>query len=74
MTYKEAYNKMADQMDKRERFFVLLRSFHAKHGYIPEKWQASWERDKMGDHKSWREQPRVLRRLKRAAKKAARNG
>lgn len=74
MTYKTAYKQMADEMDKREAFFVLLREFYAKHGYIPEKWRASWEMDAMGDHKSWREQPGVLRRLRRAAKRAARNG
>lgn len=78
---KEAYDKLATEMDARDKYMFMLRDFFLKHGFIPD---ASVPEFPSVDHhresfkafqkdrfKSWRLQPKVVKRIKRAAKKAA---
>lgn len=78
---KAAYNEMAIEMDKRDKYLFDLLDWYKKHGSIPdasvprfetiEHHRESFEAFKRDRFKSWRTMPKVVKRIKRAAKKSA---
>lgn len=80
---KKAYNELAKKMDERDKYLFDLLSRYKKHGSIPdasvpefqsvEHHRESFEAFKKDRFKSWRTMPKVVKRIKRAAKRASRN-
>jgi len=76
---KEAYHVMATQMDKDYQYKLKLAEFFGQHGYIPEAekplepdhHKLAFEAFKQDRFKCWRSMPKVVKRIKKAAKKAA---
>lgn len=77
---KKCYDIFAKEMDKRDKYLKLLREFYAKHKFIPdaseefssiEHHRQSFEAHRIEGFKPWRQQPKVVKRLKKAAKKAS---
>ncbi len=71
--YTEAYNSLAEKLDARDKFFTKLKAFYLEYGYIPDSWADEWQVCLKDGQKPWREQRKVVRMVKRAARRAARN-
>lgn len=77
---KEAYDTLAKKMDLDYEYKVKLKDFHIAHGFIPdasvpdfpsiEHHRQSFEAFKKDRFKCWRTMPKVVKRIKRAAKGA----
>jgi len=73
---KSQYDLLAEQMDKRENFFKLLKEFEEKHGFIPEKYKDTmleFEYNRYKKKGSWRNNKWLVRKLRKAADKMERN-
>ncbi len=74
---EEAYNILAAKMDARDRVFEELKKIEDMGAQIPAKYQQdsmimlNYEAYKTFGH--WRKQPRVVLKIKEAAKKAAKH-
>jgi hypothetical protein len=70
---KEAYDILAKKMDLDYAYKVKLKEWYLKHGEIPEgnQHKETFEAFQKDRFKCWREMPKVVKRIKRAAKKAA---
>lgn len=76
-----AYNELAKKMDLDYVYKKKLLEFYSKHGFIPdatvpqfpsiEHHREAFEAFKKDRFKSWRCLPKVVKRIKKAAKKAA---
>lgn len=71
MTTKQAMEVIAQKMDAREEFKEMLRLFVEKHGYVPKQYEIEYARTK--DEKPWRQDSKCMDKLKKAARKMARN-
>lgn len=79
---KEAYHVLATKMDKDYQYKLKLAEFFKQHGYIPEAekplesdhHKKAFEAFKRDRFKCWRSMPKVVKRVKQAAKKAAKRG
>lgn len=61
---------LADAMDKREKYFKLLEGFKNKYGFVPKGHEIRYVIWKLKDTgKPWRENKRIVKRIKKAAKK-----
>ena len=75
---KKAFNEMAIAMDKRDKYLFMLKDYYLKHGKIPDATppldkdyhRDSFDAFRRDGFKSWRCQPKVKKRLIKAAKKA----
>jgi len=70
MTTKKAFQIMAEKMDARQRAIDEVRRLHERGETIPEPYQHMLA---FIDEKPWRKDPKIVRRVKRAARAAARN-
>lgn len=77
---RKAYNILATKMDNDYAYKLKLKEFFMAHGFIPDAspefpsidhHRESFEAFKRDRFRSWREMPKVRRRLIKAAKKAA---
>ena len=77
---KAAYNEMAKKMDLDYDYKCKLRAYYIKHGSIPDATAEFPNKDHHRDSleafrrdrfKSWRSMPKVVKRIVRAAKRAA---
>jgi len=71
VTTKQAMEHVARKMDDREDFKMMLRAFIEKHGYCPKRFEAEWEI--MKNEKPWRQDPKCLDKLRKAARQMAQN-
>lgn len=71
----EQFQVLAAEMDKQAHYFNLLREFAEKHGpaKIPTEHQAGWLAARLHGKRPWRSNPSVVRRIRKAAKLAAKN-
>lgn len=71
----EQFLILAGEMDKQAHYFHLLREFAEKHGpaKIPTEHQAGWLAARLHGRRPWRDNPAVVRRIRKAAKLAAKN-
>lgn len=67
--WKDEFNIMALKMDKREHFLSRLYDMFPNYEDCPECWQQDWKAYEKDSFKSWRKMPKVIRRLRSAAKK-----
>ena len=76
LTYKEKYNlaiaAFSEKMDSRDIYMKRLQEWYIKYGYVPAQHQESFDIFKKERFQSWRHQPKVVKRIKKAARKAAR--
>lgn len=79
MTYEESYDILATKMDKDYQYKLKLKEFYEKHGFIPDA-EAPLDKDHHRESFDvflrdrflcWRSMPKVVKRVKRAAKRAA---
>jgi len=70
MTNKKAFQIMAEKMDARQRAIDEVRRLHENGQEIPDQYQHMLA---FIDEKPWRQDRKVIRRVKRAARAAARN-
>lgn len=76
---KAAYKILAEQMDKDYQYKLKLSEFFKQYGYIPEAdepleldhHKLAFEAFKRDRFRCWRDMPKVVKRIKQAAKKAA---
>ncbi len=69
---QDAKNQITRKMDARQKLYDLLQKFFDNHGFIPKKYLPDWNAYQ-ADKRNWRLVPGVDRRLKKAARKMARN-
>ena len=69
--YKEELKKLESEMDKLDQFRLELKKVYDTHGWIPEKYLLAWENWKKEGFKMWRNIPGVMKKIHKAAKKAA---
>lgn len=71
----EQFRILAQAMDKQAHYFNLLREFAEKHGpaRIPTEHQAGWLAARLHGSRPWRDNPSVVRRIRKAAKLAVKN-
>ena len=69
---KIAKNQITRKMDARQKLYDLLQKFFDGHGFIPTKYLPDWNAYQ-NDKRHWKLVPGVARRLKKAARKMARN-
>lgn len=62
---------LACEMDKQQRFFDLLEEFYNKYGFMPPEYKLQWAIYKTSGCKPWRQNKRVVKKIKKAAKKIA---
>jgi hypothetical protein len=66
-----AFKIFAEKMDSRDRFLSQLLCFKQKHGYVPTKYKLEYRAFEKDGFKSWRQIPKVYKRVGKAANKAA---
>jgi hypothetical protein len=71
VTRRNAMERIAEEMDKREAFKLLLRTFYEKHGFVPKQYAIDWDRTK--DEPHWRKDPKVMAKLRKTARQMAKN-
>ena len=75
LTYKEKYNlaiqAFSEKMDSRDIYMKRLQEWYIKYGYVPAQHQESFDIFKKERFQSWRHQPKVRKRIQKAARKAA---
>jgi hypothetical protein len=73
--YAEEYEILAAKMDKQDAYFRSLWEFADKNGadIMPPEHSKGWLLARIHGRKSWRQIPKVRRRIKKAAIKAAKN-
>ena len=71
----EQFRILAQAMDKQAHYFNLLREYAEKHGpaRIPTEHQAGWLAARLHGKRPWRDDPAVVRRIRKAARKMAKN-
>ena len=69
---QDAKNQITRKMDARQKLYDLLQKFFDNHGFIPTKYLPDWNAYQ-NDKRHWKLVPGVERRLKKAARKMARN-
>lgn len=69
--WQEEFEIMAEKMDKRHTFLSMLYKQFPTLEECPEKWKPNWLAFKADGFKNWRHMPKVVKRVKRAAKRAA---
>lgn len=71
----EQFLILAAEMDKQAHYFQLLREYADKHGpaKIPTEHQAGWFAARLHGKRPWRDNAAVVRRIRKAAKLAAKN-
>ncbi len=69
---QKAKNQITRKMDARQKLYELLQKFFDNHGFIPTKYLPDWNAYQT-DKRPWKLIPGVERRLKKAARKMARN-
>lgn len=67
--WKKEFNILADQMDKRHVFLSMLYKEFPNYEACPDKWKPDWKTFEKDGFKCWRHMPKIVRRLKSAAKK-----
>ena len=67
--WKEEFNIMAKKMDLREDFLSKLYKMFPNFEDCPPQYQDQWKAYEKDGFKNWRNMPKVVRRIKRAAKK-----
>lgn len=67
---KENWKLMSDKMDKRHKFLSMLLEQYPKKEQCPSKFIKDWEAFEEDGFKCWRDMPKVVLRLKKAARKA----
>ena len=67
--WKEEFNILAEEMDKRHKFLSMLLQKFPNYEDCPDKWKESWKAFEKDGFKNWRHMPKIIRRLKSAAKK-----
>jgi len=70
--WQEIQKSIEEKMDARDRVYRLLDKLKAEGKQIPPKYLAAWHQH-MEDPRPWREVPGVMRIIKKAAKRAAKN-
>lgn len=70
---QQQFNALVEVMDKRDNFFIELRRFKERHGYIPPKYQSDYHRWEKSGGNLWREEKGVEKKLWKSAKKMAKN-
>lgn len=77
LKFKKIYNEelkiLIKKMDKRHKHYMMLEDFKFKHGQIPDKYSPDWTAWLTDGRKHWRKVPGVWKRIKKAAKAAAKN-
>jgi hypothetical protein len=75
MIIKEQFDILAAEMDKQDYYYKTVRDFVAKHGpdQLPEEHIKGWLCARLQGPKSWREIPKMVKTIHKAAKKAAEN-
>lgn len=71
VTYEEARKEFERQLDSREEYKKVLKEYYEKHGDIPMGHIDSWLKLKNEPH--WRDDPYIMKRIHKAAKKAVKN-
>jgi hypothetical protein len=69
--YEEAYKQLADVLERRHDFFVMLENYKKKYKILPVQYKSSYKIFELENKEHWSKNPRVTRRLKKAAKKLA---
>lgn len=71
---EEEFRVMAETMDRQEAYFASLREFVRLHGKdrLPTEHKVGYLKAMINGPKPWRERPVIVRRIRKAAKKAAR--
>lgn len=66
---------LEDAMDKQQNFRNELFAYVDKHGAekLPPEYAATWLAARLQGRKNWRDRKTVVRRIKKAARKAAKN-
>ena len=74
-SYRERYNEalkvLSDKMDKIDKFRAELLKWFLKYGSVPEQYKEAYLQAKKDRFQPWRHQPKVRKRVVKAAKKAA---
>ncbi len=69
---QDAKNQVTRKMDARQKLYELLQKFFDNHGFVPTKYLPEWNAYQ-ADKRPWKLVPGVERRLRKAARKIARN-
>ena len=72
---KAAYKIMAEEMDKIDNAKILIKDYFMKYGELPEgeHYKKTFDAFMKDRFRKWRDIPKVVKRLKRAAKRAGKN-
>lgn len=68
--YKEAFDELAAKMDAREETINLALKLKNQHGYLPDQYK---HLERFFNESPWRKDKAVVRRVKKAARIAAKN-
>lgn len=69
--YRKAYDTFAKKMDAQAAFYKQLLQYARETGHIPEQYKNDYKRAIV--YKNWRADAGTVRRVKKAARKAAKN-
>lgn len=70
---KIEYDILAEKMNKRDMFFNQLQMFYDKHKYIPDEHRKPWLEWIRQGKQPWYLDRKIVKKIKKAAKKAAVN-
>lgn len=70
---QKEFDILAHQMDLRHDFLSKLYKEYPNYEDCPDKWKPDWLVFKKDGFRNWRHMPKVLKKVKRSAKIAAKN-
>lgn len=69
--YKKALAELSEELDKRDKYFFMLKQFYVRNGFVPPWHEESFAIGKKEKFASWRKQPNVVKRIKKTARQIA---